>query len=270
LRSLFTGFKHEIKVGAESVLRSLHTELLPFSRIAPGGLKKYTTAVKGFAKPLAAMTQLILRIGQAQLVRKQVQHHLLFASRVETALLHTATVATNQAVMTDVREHYRHPDTKPYPRADNALLPELAKYVDHLGLCQVFQKLYVTTDPLPFFGLWMCLLTILNMPRLEYDRSFAMLVRRKASDGIDGAPFVVGVATALRQLHPTATKAYLAALGQFVRTSIHVARTSKGGRLPVEAVNAIVAAKYLADVLSLPQRVMDAYIPGYIRDALAG
>jgi len=39
-----------------------------------------------------------------------------------------------------------------------------------------------------------------QIPRFAYDREFGVLVRRKATEPVDGAPLVAGLATLLKQV----------------------------------------------------------------------
>lgn len=46
------------------------------------------------------------------------------------------------------------------------------------------------------------------------------MVPRKPGEGVDCAPFVVGIITALKQYHVENTHQFLACLGQYVRSSV--------------------------------------------------
>lgn len=47
-----------------------------------------------------------LRIGQAQLLRKQLSNELHFTARMDSSLLSGALRALNQSLLADVLEHY--------------------------------------------------------------------------------------------------------------------------------------------------------------------
>ena len=59
---------------------------------------------------MAPMLSLVLKIGQAQLLRRQMTFVLNFSCRLDANLLYQALTTVNSAVLNDVREHYRNPD----------------------------------------------------------------------------------------------------------------------------------------------------------------
>ena len=65
-------------------------------------------------------------------------------------------------------------------------------------------------------------------------------MRSSKADPIDGAPFVVGVLTLLKQFHASCTEQFLAFLGQYVRYSISAAAAgdSRPDELPADVIGA--------------------------------
>ena len=83
----------------------------------------------------------------------------------------------------------------------------------------------------------------LTIHTLARSQNFGCLVRRKQGDAIDGIPLIVGVATVLRQFHPSYCRKFLAYLGQFVRSNIDFTLTREGNKLsnvPFEVMNTII------------------------------
>ena len=113
------------------------------------------------------------------------------------------------------------------------------------------------------------------MDRLGYDADYGSLVRRKAKDTIDGYPFLLGLATLLRQLHPTASQQFFTYLGQFIRGSIHETLTaesmlrSKRKDIAPEVVGVIIFLRQLAATMRIPDEALHAFVPAYILDAVS-
>jgi hypothetical protein len=79
-------------------------------------------------------------------------------------------------------------------------------------------QIYITTEPLASLPMLLFLFVIAHLPRMVYRREFgaaparararcvcltartASLVSRKRDDGMDGAPFVIGVGSLFRQV----------------------------------------------------------------------
>ena len=107
------------------------------------------------------------------------------------------------------------------------------QYLESTGQHDPTTKVYITCDPQPHIALWLTALVFAYLPKFQYDRDFGTgcehgdggaaclgvchsqccwcgradtLVRRKSSHQIDGAPFILGLATILKQLHPSVTQ----------------------------------------------------------------
>jgi hypothetical protein len=84
--------------------------------------------------------QVISKIGQMQLIRRQISQLLNFQCKLESNNLYCALEVSNRSLLTDIQAHYANPDTKPYPDDENPLLPELTKYLETSGLNDPFVK----------------------------------------------------------------------------------------------------------------------------------
>mmetsp|Transcript_82253 Transcript_82253/g.199407 ORF Transcript_82253/g.199407 Transcript_82253/m.199407 type:complete len:1160 (-) Transcript_82253:74-3553(-) len=269
LKSLVRSFAAESKAGASKLLGQVTADLRP--QTAPARSHKvYAHVVRKLAKPMDAMLDFVLRVGQVQLLRKQIGAQLNFSCRLESKLLLSSLEALNAAVLTDIRRHYHNSEKYPYPQKENPLLQELGKYLTAVGIYDPMAQIYVTVDALPHMGLWLALFVLAQMPKLTYDRDFSSLVRRRAADGVDGAPLVAGLATVLRQLHPTVTRQLLSFLGQYVRTHVQLCfAASKPSPLPAEVVNVLLFLRDLTVVANIPRRVLEGFIPAYVFDAVS-
>lgn len=110
--------------------------------------------------------------------------------------------------MTDIGEHYRD-QTKPYPAGNNPVLANVTKYLEACGMNDPLTKIYITSEPLDSFPVFLFALVLEHLPHLTYDPNFGSLVKRKSHYHLDGAPLLVGLVTILKQLHPSYTTQFL-------------------------------------------------------------
>jgi hypothetical protein len=109
---------------------------------------------------------------------------------------------------------------------------------------------------------------------LEYDAQFGTLVRSKGTFPLDGMPLVLGIASMLKQFHPSTTKLLISYLGQFVKSSIQSAlqesdtNSGKTSEFSNEIVNTIVFLDMLCQYAGLPRSIVYAFIPPYIFDSV--
>lgn len=115
----------QCNAGAKKMLSKLSMSLRPHARLAPN-TKVHGQVAGRISKPLAAFQGMVLRIGQAQMLRRQIAQQLQFSSRLDSKLLFCSLQAFNDSILNDVRRHYQTPEA-PYPESNNPLFPELAK-----------------------------------------------------------------------------------------------------------------------------------------------
>lgn len=212
--------------------------------------------------------QSILRVGQAQLLRKCIAKELLFVCRMDANLYQQALDTLNRSILSDVRQHYRRPDSAPYPSDKNPLLAELTLLLEKSGMDDPFCRIYVTSDPVEGLAAFLLVFTISYLPKLVYDPDFGTLVRKKPTYPLDGAVLIAGLVTVLRQFHPIYTAQYLRLLAQYVRVSIDSVYKPGSQRysgseleLPSEVMMLTIFMRDLARDLSLPKDVVATLIP---------
>lgn len=87
---------------------------------------------------------------------------------------------------------------------------------------------------------------------------------------LDGIPFVVGLATVLKQFHGSVSKQLLAYLGQFVRTTIQQIFAEVDNKVvdvPLEVINTLIFMEQLCYYLNIPRSSIHNFVPSYIFDA---
>ncbi len=287
LTRLLRGYAAELKAGAGDLLARLSDGLQPITAVSSDVVNMLTALSKRLAKPLDAVADLLLAIGHAQLLRRALAHELRFSARLDSNLLAGAVDALNAALLTDIRRHYADPDAHPLPAEANPLLPAAAAYCEAVGINDPLTNIYTSVEPAlqPAMGAWLTLFVIAQAPRLTMDREFGSLVRRKAGDAIDGGALLAGVATLLKQMHPSVTDDLFSFLGQYVRSVVHVTigaavsaapAGSKGERelakappaVPADVVTALLVMQQLARVAHVPDRVLHSHVPAYLFDTL--
>ena len=176
--------------------------------------------MKKVEKLMLPLLKHIRRLGQGQLIRRQISNVLQFGCQLDAHLLHQALDTFNRGLLNDVRRHYRNPEKHPYPAKENPLVFEATALVESCGLDDPMDKIYITSQPLEGLPVLLFLFLLTYIPKLEYDVNFGALVRKKAVYPFDGMPLAVGIACLLKQVHPAATRKLISYLGQFVRTTV--------------------------------------------------
>ena len=237
----------------------------------PRASKLYSSAIKKVEKLMLPLLKHIRKIGQGQLIRRQIAHLLQFSCQMDAQLLFQNLDALNTGIMTEIRKHYRQPDKFPYPNEDNPLLAEAAQLAEACGLDDPMDKIYITSQPLEGLPVILFLFLLAYLPKLEYDENFGTLMRKKAAYPLDGVPLAVGIACLLRQFHPAVTRKLLAYLEQFVRTTIQEVCGEvdrKAIDIPLEVQNTLVFMDQLCHYTSVPRSSVHAFVPAFIFDRL--
>jgi WASH complex subunit strumpellin len=144
--------KQRIKAGGKGQPIWLHLDqiaaaLLP-ATVMPsgGGPRLYDEMCRRTEQLNPMLLQLVGRLGQAQLVRRQIANALKFSARLESGLLSSALDAVNQAVLADVQAHYAAPTEAGYPPPENTLISDLSTYLELSGVNDPLTKIYVTAE----------------------------------------------------------------------------------------------------------------------------
>lgn len=245
-------------------------ELSPSSQFPAAGAKLYQAALQKTEKVWQPLLELLMHVGQYQLLRRHIKNVLLSA-KTDSAVLFSITSTLNESVLNDLRAHYDAPAERPYP--DNPLMPVLAKFTETMGLTDPVTKIYVTTEGLPAAPLMVFLFVLTHITKFRWAQDLSTLVavsssEKKAGCGLDGAPFVLGIATLLKQLHSAHTHAFLNFLGQFVRTHVSASTVTagKGAGLPGEVVKVLLFLEEFCKFAMLSRKTVDAVVPSYIFD----
>ena len=210
------------------------------------------------------------------------------------------TISTfDAALVNEVRAHYHDPEKHPAPggKGGDTVLAELTNFLESSGGSDPLAKIYITSDPLEGLPAALLLFTVSYAPKFVYDRNFGTLVRAKPKYPVDSAPIVVGMATVLKQYHPSVTRQvscpatsclscrlslthastwlfarvqFLAYCGQFVRSMVDSCfmKEAKVTALPIEALNVLLMLEQFCRFAQIPRSVLTGFVPDYIYDAI--
>lgn len=112
-------------------LQQVEADLHPTAQFPPNTSKLYSVATTRMSKLVPLFLELVCRLGQLQLIRRQVANELNFSAKLESKILCSALETMNLALTNDVKAHYTNPEEKPYP--GNPCLPDIAEYLETAG-----------------------------------------------------------------------------------------------------------------------------------------
>ncbi|XP_015276829.1 PREDICTED: WASH complex subunit strumpellin [Gekko japonicus] len=245
-------------------LKVLMNSVNPLKGIVANSAKVYSTAIAKTQKIWAAYVDAIMKVGQMQILRRQIANELNYSCRFDSKHLAAALENLNKAILADIEAHYQDPSL-PYPREDNTLLYEITAYLEAAGIHTPLNKIYITTKRLPYFPIVNFLFLISQLPKLQYNKNFGMACRKPA-DPIDWPPLVLGLLTLLKQFHSRYTEQFLALIGQFVRSTMEQCTSQKIPEMPADVVGALLFLEDYVRYTKLPRRVVEAHVPSFIFD----
>jgi len=249
-----------------SFISEFGASLSPTSQLPQDSDKLYAVAQSKTAKLWPVFLEFVTKIGQAQLVRRQISTELNFSCKLESKTFSCALDVMNQALINDVRGHYTRPESKIYP--GNDVLDELSKYLEAAGISSPITKIYITTEPLEGLPCIMFLFVLAHLAQLEWNPKLSTMTCAKKDLPLDGAPFVVGVITIMKQFHSSHTHTFLSYLGQYVRANINSQASNPKGPLtfPSHVVNVLVFLEEFCKFAHLSRKAIDSLVPSYIFD----
>ncbi|EMP39475.1 WASH complex subunit strumpellin, partial [Chelonia mydas] len=160
----------------QEALRSLMNVVSPLKGIVANSSKIYSAAVAKTQKIWAVYLDAIMKVGQMQILRRQITNELNYSCRFDSKHLAAALENLNKAILADIEAHYQNPSL-PYPKEDNTLLYEITAYLEAAGIHNPLNKIYITTKRLPYFPTVNFLFLIAQLPKLQYNKNLEDYVR---------------------------------------------------------------------------------------------
>ena len=245
-------------------------ELHPTSSFPKNSQKLYSIAYKKTNKLWSLLHEFIVQVGQAQLIRRQIANELNFQSKLESKILCKSLANFNKSLINDVQQHYKTPDQHSYP--GNPTLPYISNYLESSGISNPITKIYITTEPIEHIACLLFLYVIHYTQKLTWQSSLNTLTNTNNSINLDGAPFVVGVITLLKQFHSSYTHTFLDYLGQYIRSTISTSikidpdsSTKKDLTLPIQVRKVICFLSEFCRFSSISRESIKG-VPSYIFD----
>ncbi|KAF6101648.1 WASH complex subunit 5 [Phyllostomus discolor] len=248
----------------QDTLKTLTNAVSPIKSIVANSNKIYFSAIAKTQKIWPAYLEAIMKVGQMQILRKQIANELNYSCRFDSKHLAAALENLNKALLADIEAHYQDPSL-PYPKEDNTLLYEITAYLEAAGIHNPLNKIYITTKRLPYFPIINFLFLIAQLPKLQYNKNLGM-VCRKPADPVDWPPLVLGLLTLLKQFHSRYTEQFLALIGQFIRSTVEQCTSQKVPEMPADVVGALLFLEDYVRYTKLPRRVAEAHVPNFIFD----
>lgn len=151
--------------------------LYPEHKIPNNALKLYVNAMKKVEVLMPPILKFILKIGQSQLLRRQIANLLQFGCQLDAHLLYQALDTFNRGVLNDIKKHYAQPEQHPYPGKENPLLRETTVLLEACGLDDPSHKIYVTSQPLEGLPVLLLLFLLTYLPKVtKYVMRYLLLV----------------------------------------------------------------------------------------------
>jgi WASH complex subunit strumpellin len=250
----------------------LSGELKPTFQFPPNHQKLYMLAQQKTSKLWGGFLDYVSKIGQAQLVRRQIANELNFACQLDSKILFCALDVMNNTLITDVEAHYRRPDQKAYPAGD--LLPDVSSYLEATGMTNPITKIYITSESLDGFPCLMFLFVLSQVTKLHWNHQLNTLVPTQAGNkgnkGLDGAPWVVGVITIMKQFHSSHTHTFLGYLGQYIRANVSASSSKKEQQsLPPTVCKVLLFLEEYCKFSHMSRKAIEAVVPAYLFDRFA-
>ena len=213
------------------------------------------------------------------LLKKMISTELQFKSRLDANLLFQAVNTLDMNIMIDLKEDLRDPSKEGMVKEENPLLGGLSQLLETSGNYDVFSKIFITSVPLEGLPVLLMLFVVSYIGKMEYDPDFGSLVRVKGAP-LDGYPLVSGMATLLKQFHPSYGTSCIGYLGQFIRSTVHGVlgeregkeglggdvRGKEGGRggLPREVSTCMVFSQQLASTMGVDAGALSRHVPDFL------
>ncbi|GAM16870.1 hypothetical protein SAMD00019534_000450, partial [Acytostelium subglobosum LB1] len=266
-------FVNQIRQLVEKSLKGFINEfedsLRPTSSI-PDSVDRYNNALEKTKGLSPIFIDVLTKIGQIQLIRRQISNQLNFHCKIDSNMLYCALETMNGSLINDIQAHFQRPDTSPYPGEDNTLLFDLAQYLDTAGINDPYTKIYITTMPLEAFPCLLFLVVLSQVTKFQLNTKLCVMQSKKQKNSYDWTPFIVGVITILKQFHSLHTQKFLSFLGQYIRCQINSAlanpKDNKDEDYPEEVIGLLRFLEDFCKYSHTPRKIVEGYVPAYIFD----
>ncbi len=146
--------------------------MFPEHRMPANVSKLYANALKKVENLMLPLLKFIRKIGQGQLIRRQISNLLQFGCQLDAHLLYQALDTFNRGLVNDIKKYCANPTSNPYPAKENPLLFETSALLEACGLDDPFNKIYATTQPLEGLPILLFLFLLTYLPKVLFNFFF--------------------------------------------------------------------------------------------------
>eukprot|EP01064_Diplonema_japonicum_P020497 TRINITY_DN2999_c3_g1_i1.p1 TRINITY_DN2999_c3_g1~~TRINITY_DN2999_c3_g1_i1.p1 ORF type:complete len:1160 (+),score=247.44 TRINITY_DN2999_c3_g1_i1:53-3532(+) len=253
------------------LIEKMSRHFQPVSSLPRDAKMYYHEAYQVGAKLWPAFLDKVMRIGRCQLLRKHIGKELQFACKLDSQVLHSALSSVNDALLNDIHGFYIDPEAHRYPNGRKPILPELTKYLDNCGMSNPYTQIYITTEPITHLTFILALFVITFLPRFAYDPQIDCLVVRRKEDPMDGAPFIIGLVTILKQFHSQQKDVFVAYLCQYCRVVMNELENAQAKMkekdkevIPIEVCNCILFLETFCNYAAVDRKQVENLLPPYL------
>ncbi|KAM9958880.1 hypothetical protein ACTFIW_012470 [Dictyostelium discoideum] len=260
-----------VEKSLKGFLNEFEDYLRPTTNI-PDTMIRYQQALDKTKLLYPIFIDVLTKIGQIQLIRRQISNQLNFHCKIDSNMLFSSLDIMNKSLLNDIESHFQRPDSNPYPSDDNTLLFDLAQYLDTAGINDPFTKIYITTSPLEQFPCLLFLFVLSQVSKFQFNSKLNVMSSKKQKNSYDWTPFIIGCITILQQFHSLHTQKFLAFVGQYIKSHINIALSNPKENNKDDAdypEDVIGLLKFLEDFCKYShtsRKIVEGYVPPYIFD----
>ena len=129
----------------------MRESLFPEHRIVSVSSKLYSSGLIKLERLMSPLLEFISRIGQGQLIRKQIAYILRLSCHLDAHILYQALDTFNNSLMNDIKQHHRKPDEKNYPTPAHPTLTETTALLQSCGFNNPLDQVKTNINTIIFF-----------------------------------------------------------------------------------------------------------------------
>ncbi|RWS23664.1 WASH complex subunit strumpellin-like protein, partial [Leptotrombidium deliense] len=226
-------------------------------------LMRLYSAVLAKGRSWSVVNDSLLKVGQMQILRRNIAHELNTSCKFQSRHLAAALETLNESLLTELQ---MKPE-KLYGKDDSALLYELSNYLEWTGFSDPLSKIYISSRSPSFLDTIAHILVATQMNKLVYVKAIHGLSCKKPLDYCDGAPYVVGMLTLLRQYHEDFVSKFINYCSKYINLLISTATSSaKAVEIPGDAFNLLTFLEEFLRYGNLPRILVTRHVPEYVFD----
>ncbi|XP_022909938.2 WASH complex subunit 5 [Onthophagus taurus] len=216
--------------------------------------KYYQNCINRTTKLFVNFLELVLNIGQLQLLRNLINFHLNTTCKFNSKNLEASLSALNKALLSDILNH-----SEPTPPEDT--LFKLSQYFDYTGMNNPCNKIYVTVKTKEAYASILFMFVVAHLQKLYFFVSGGNI--KRTIDQYDGPPLIFGLHTVIKQFNTNLNDLFIQYLCKYV---IQLSKQSSLKSMDVNQ-DAFLALKFLDSYATL-SKTSKEYLRNHVPDEL--